>query len=197
MPEVRPVTRNLIEAAPRLRVVGRAGVGIDNVDVPAATQHGVVVMNTPAGNTVSTAELTFALILNLARKVSQACASMTAGRWERKEFLGTELSGKTLGVLGLGRIGSEVARRALAFEMKVAGYDPFLTEAHAKALGIELAADLDEVYRDADFITVHLPATEHPVIAVVPEERERIVEPHPGRDLEGAGTTRSVDREEG
>ena len=154
------VTRNLIEAAPRLRVVGRAGVGIDNVDVPAATQHGVVVMNTPAGNTVSTAELTFALILNLARKVSQACASMTAGRWERKEFLGTELSGKTLGVLGLGRIGSEVARRALAFEMKVAGYDPFLTEAHAKALGIELAADLDEVYRDADFITVHLPATE-------------------------------------
>ena len=154
------VTRNLIEAAPRLRVVGRAGVGIDNVDVPAATQHGVVVMNTPAGNTVSTAELTFALILDLARKVSQACASMTAGRWERKEFLGTELSGKTLGVLGLGRIGSEVARRALSFEMKVAGYDPFLTEAHAKALGIELAADLDEVYRDADFITVHLPATE-------------------------------------
>ena len=154
------VTRKLIEAAPLLRVVGRAGVGVDNVDVDAATERGVVVMNTPGGNTVSTAELSFAMILNLARKVPQAFASMTAGKWDRKQFQGTELLGKTLGVLGLGRIGSEVAKRALAFGMKVTAYDPFLTEARARALGIELAGDLDEVYRVADFITVHMPVTE-------------------------------------
>jgi D-3-phosphoglycerate dehydrogenase len=154
------VTRKIIEAAPKLRVVGRAGVGIDNVDVNAATQQGVVVMNTPGGNTVSTAELSFAMILNLARKVPQAYASMTAGKWDRKQFQGVELSGKMLGVLGLGRIGSEVAKRAMAFGMKVKAYDPFLTEARAKALGIELAGDLDDVYRDSDFITVHMPVTD-------------------------------------
>jgi D-3-phosphoglycerate dehydrogenase len=154
------VTRKIIEAAPELRVVGRAGVGIDNVDVDAATQQGVVVMNTPGGNTISTAELSFAMILNLARKVPQAYASMASGKWDRKQFQGVELSGKMLGVLGLGRIGSEVAKRALAFGMKVKAYDPFLTEARAKALGIELAGDLDDVYRDSDFITVHMPVTD-------------------------------------
>jgi len=154
------VTRKIIEAAPKLRVVGRAGVGVDNVDVEAATQHGVVVMNTPGGNTISTAELTFTMLLSLARKVPQAYASMAAGKWDRKQFLGNELYGKTLGVLGLGRIGSEVARRALVFGMRVLGYDPFLTEARAKAMGIELVADLDDVYRDSDFITVHMPVTE-------------------------------------
>ncbi|HXP61599.1 MAG TPA: phosphoglycerate dehydrogenase [Dongiaceae bacterium] len=154
------VTRRVIEAAPKLRVVGRAGVGVDNVDVEAATQRGVVVMNTPGGNTISTAELSFALILSLARKVPQACASMAAGKWDRKQFQGVELMGKTLGVLGMGRIGSEVARRALAFGMNVLGYDPFLTEERAKALGLTLVADLDDVYRDADFITVHLPITD-------------------------------------
>ena len=154
------VTRKVIEAAPNLRVVGRAGVGVDNVDVEAATQRGVVVMNTPGGNTISTAELSFAMILSLARKVPQAYASMAAGKWDRKQFQGVELAGKTLGVLGMGRIGSEVAKRALAFGMRVLGYDPFLTEARAKALGIQLVADLDDVYRDADFITVHMPVTE-------------------------------------
>jgi D-3-phosphoglycerate dehydrogenase len=154
------VTRKILEAAPKLRVVGRAGVGVDNVDVEAATQRGVVVMNTPGGNTVSTAELSFAMLLNLARKLPQAHASMAAKQWDRKPFQGVELCGKTLGVLGLGRIGSEVAKRALAFGMKVLGYDPFLTEARAKALGIELPADLDEVYREADFITVHMPVTD-------------------------------------
>jgi len=154
------VTRKVIEAAPQLRVVGRAGVGVDNVDVAAATEHGVVVMNTPGGNTISTAELSFAMILNLARKVPQASASMSAGQWDRKQFQGIELTGKTLGVLGLGRIGSEVARRAVAFGMRVLGYDPFVTEARAQALGIELVKDLDNVYRDADFITVHMPVTE-------------------------------------
>src|SRR5512136_275616 len=128
------VTKAVIDAAPALRVVGRAGVGVDNVDVEAATQRGVVVMNTPGGNTVSTAELSFAMILNLARKVPQAHASMASGKWDRKSFSGTELSGKTLGVLGLGRIGGEVARRAVAFGMRVLGYDPFLTEARARAL---------------------------------------------------------------
>jgi D-3-phosphoglycerate dehydrogenase len=154
------VTRKVIEAAPKLRVVGRAGVGVDNVDVEAATQRGVVVMNTPGGNTISTAELSFAMILSLARKVPQAYSSMTAGKWDRKQFQGIELMGKTLGVLGLGRIGSEVARRALAFGMNVLGYDPFLTEERAKSLGITLVADLDDVYRDADFITIHLPITD-------------------------------------
>src|SRR5713226_4188569 len=109
------VTRKVIEAANCLRVVGRAGVGVDNVDVDAATEHGVVVMNTPGGNTISTAELSFAMLLSLARKVPQAYASMTAGNWDRKQFQGTELHGKTLGILGLGRIGSEIAKRAVAF----------------------------------------------------------------------------------
>jgi D-3-phosphoglycerate dehydrogenase / 2-oxoglutarate reductase len=154
------VTRKVIEAAPLLRVVGRAGVGIDNVDVEAATQRGVVVMNTPGGNTISTAELSFTMILGLARKVPQAHGSMAAGKWDRKQFQGVELAGKTLGVLGMGRIGTEVARRAIAFGMKVVGYDPFLTEARAKTLGVELAVELDTVYREADFITVHMPVTD-------------------------------------
>jgi D-3-phosphoglycerate dehydrogenase len=154
------VSAKVIEAAPALRVVGRAGVGVDNVDVDAATQRGVVVMNTPGGNTISTAELSFTMLLSLARKVPQAYASMSAGKWDRKQFQGVELAGKTLGVLGLGRIGSEVAKRAVAFGMKVLGYDPFLTESRARALGIELELDLDEVYRAADFITVHMPVTD-------------------------------------
>ena len=153
------VTRKVIEAAPGLRVVGRAGVGVDNIDVEAATQRGVVVMNTPGGNTISTAELSFTMLLSLARKVPQAHGSMAAGKWDRKQFQGAEVCGKTLGVLGMGRIGSEVAKRALAFGMKVLAYDPFLTEARAKAIGVDLV-DLDDVYRDADFITVHMPVTD-------------------------------------
>ena len=154
------VTRKVIEAAPKLRVIGRAGVGVDNVDVDAATEHGVVVMNTPGGNTVSTAELSFTMLLSLARKVPQACASMSAGKWDRKQFQGAELSGKKLGVLGLGRIGSEVAKRAVAFGMTVLGYDPFLTDARAQAPGVEWISDLDDVYRHSDFISVHMPVTE-------------------------------------
>jgi D-3-phosphoglycerate dehydrogenase len=154
------VTRKVIEAASRLRVVGRAGVGVDNIDVEAATQRGVVVMNTPGGNTITTAELTFAMLLSLARRIPQAHATMTAGKWDRKQFQGSELFGKTLGVLGMGRIGGEVAKRALAFGMRVLAYDPFLTEARAKALGVELVSELDAVYRDADFITVHMPVTD-------------------------------------
>ena len=153
------VTRNVIEAAKQLRVVGRAGVGVDNVDVEAATQHGIVVMNTPGGNTVTTAELSFALLLALARKVPQAHSSMTAGKWDRKLFQGLELAGKTLGVLGMGRIGSEVAKRAVAFGMRVIAYDPYLTEDRARAVGAEFADSVDDVYRVADFITIHMPVT--------------------------------------
>ncbi|MBL9174612.1 MAG: phosphoglycerate dehydrogenase, partial [Verrucomicrobiales bacterium] len=153
------VTRKVLEAATRLKVVGRAGVGVDNVDVEAATQRGVVVMNTPGGNTVTTAELTFFMLGALARKIPAAHATMVAGKWDRKAFQGSEIAGKVLGILGAGRIGTEVAKRALAFGMRVIAYDPFLTDARARQLGIELALDLDAVYRAADFITVHLPVT--------------------------------------
>jgi D-3-phosphoglycerate dehydrogenase len=153
------VTAKIIAAAPKLRVVGRAGVGVDNVDIEAATQHGTVVMNTPAGNTITTAELTFTMILSLARKVPQAAATMIAGKWDRKLFQGVELAGKTLGVLGMGRIGTEVAKRAIAFGMRVIAYDPYLTEERAKAIGAEFAASLDDIYLNSDFITVHMPVT--------------------------------------
>jgi len=153
------VTAKIIAAAPKLRVVGRAGVGVDNVDIEAATQHGTVVMNTPGGNTVTTAELSFAMLLSLARKVPQAHATMVAGKWDRKLFQGVELAGKTLGVLGMGRIGTEVAKRAIAFGMRVIAYDPYLTEERAKAIGAEFAASLDDVYLNSDFITVHMPVT--------------------------------------
>ena len=116
-------------------------MGVDNVDIEAATQHGTVVMNTPGGNTVTTAELSFAMLLSLARKVPQAHATMVAGKWDRKLFQGVELPGKTLGVLGMGRIGTEVAKRAIAFGMRVVAYDPYLTEDRAKAIGAEFAAE--------------------------------------------------------
>jgi len=150
------VSRKVIEAAPRLRVVGRAGVGVDNVDVEAATQRGVVVMNTPSGNTISTAELTFSMLMALARNIPQAHMCMKAGKWERKQFQGIELYNKTLGILGMGRIGSEVARRAIAFGMRVLAYDPYLALSRAKALQVELV-ELEELYARADFITVHMP----------------------------------------
>jgi len=153
------VTKKIIEAAKQLRVVGRAGVGVDNVDTEAATQHGTVVMNTPGGNTVTTAELTFTMLLSLARHVPQAHATMIGGKWDRKAFSGVELQGKTLGVLGMGRIGTEVAKRAIAFGMRVVAYDPYLTEDRAKAIGAEFAPEVDHIYREADFITVHMPVT--------------------------------------
>lgn len=153
------VTAKVLEAATQLKVVGRAGVGVDNVDVAAATQRGVVVMNTPGGNTITTAELTFFMLGALARKIPAAHGTMAAGKWDRKAFQGTEVFGKTLGILGAGRIGTEVGKRALAFGMRVVAYDPFLTDGRAKQLGFELAIDPDAVYREADFITVHMPVT--------------------------------------
>jgi D-3-phosphoglycerate dehydrogenase len=153
------ITRKVIEAAPKLRVVGRAGVGVDNVDVEAATQRGIVVMNTPSGNTISTAELTFSMLMALARKIPQAHASMKAGEWNRKAFSGVELYNKTLGILGMGRIGTEVARRAIVFGMRVLAYDPYLTPSRANALQVELV-ELDEIYARCDFITVHMPMSD-------------------------------------
>ena len=153
------VTRKVIEAAPRMRVVGRAGVGVDNVDVDAATQRGIVVMNTPGGNTISTAELSFSMLMSLARKIPQAHGSMKAGEWNRKAFQGVELYNKTLGILGMGRIGSEVARRAIAFGMRVLAYDPYLTLSRANALQVELV-ELDDVFARSDFITIHLPMSD-------------------------------------
>ncbi len=153
------ITRKVIEAAPKLRVVGRAGVGVDNVDVEAATARGIVVMNTPGGNTISTAELTFSMLMSLARKIPQAHGSMKAGEWNRKSFQGVELYNKTLGILGMGRIGSEVARRAIAFGMRVLAYDPYLTLSRANALQVELV-ELDEIFARCDFITVHMPMSD-------------------------------------
>ena len=154
------ITRKVIEAAPKLRVVGRAGVGVDNVDVEAATQRGIVVMNTPSGNTISTAELTFSMLMALARKIPQAHMSMKNGEWNRKSFSGVELYNKTLGILGMGRIGGEVARRAIAFGMRVVAYDPYLALSRAKQMQVELVENLDEIYARADFITVHMPMSE-------------------------------------
>ncbi len=153
------VTKIVIESGKKLRVIGRAGVGVDNVDVDAATRHGIIVMNTPGGNTISTCEHTFSMMMSLARKIPQAHATMKAGKWDRKSFEGVELYNKTLGIIGMGRIGSEVARRAIAFGMRVLAYDPFLSLSKAKALQVEVV-ELDEIYHRSDFITVHVPMTD-------------------------------------
>ncbi|MGI8916956.1 MAG: phosphoglycerate dehydrogenase [Pyrinomonadaceae bacterium] len=152
------VTDDLMERSPRLRVVGRAGVGVDNIDVPSATARGIVVMNAPDGNTITTAEHTMALLIALARSVPQANSSLRSGLWERKSFIGVELQGKTLGIIGLGRIGRAVASRARAFGMKSVAFDPFIAPEQARDLEIEVAP-LDEVFARADFLTVHTPLT--------------------------------------
>jgi D-3-phosphoglycerate dehydrogenase len=154
------ITAELLDDPGKLRAVARAGVGVDNIDVAAATRKGVVVMNTPGGNTVSAAEHTIALLLALARHVPAADASMKAGRWDRAKFVGTQLAGKTLGVIGLGRIGREVARRAAGLDMQVVGFDPFLTPDRAGQLGIESVAGLDQLLPRCDFLTVHTPLTD-------------------------------------
>ncbi len=153
------ISREVFAAAPLLKVVGRAGVGVDNVDVDAATERGVVVMNTPGGNTISTAELTFTHILCCARPIAHGAASMKAGNWDRKTLSGVELLRKNIGIIGLGRIGSEVAKRAQAFGMKVLAYDPYLTPARAAAMQVE-SVSLDALLAGSDYITVHMPLTD-------------------------------------
>lgn len=153
------VTKDVIACADKLKIIGRAGVGVDNVDVEAASKKGIIVMNTPGGNTISTAEQTMTLLLGMARNLPQAVGSLKAGNWDRKKFTGTEVFGKILGIVGLGRIGTEVAKRANAFGMKVIAYDPYLTKEKAEQLSIELVG-LQTLFKRADFITVHTPLTQ-------------------------------------
>ena len=148
-----------LAAASKLKMIARAGVGVDNVDIPDATNRGIVIMNTPDGNTISTAEMTFGLMLALARQIPQAHATMLAGKWDRKSFSGVELRGKTLGVVGFGRIGRAVAKRALAFEMTVIAFDPYIPADVAADLGVELV-DLDTIYQRSDFISLHAVLTD-------------------------------------
>ncbi|REJ13203.1 MAG: phosphoglycerate dehydrogenase [Paenibacillaceae bacterium] len=162
------VTARIMDAGKKLKVVGRAGVGVDNIDLAAATERGIVVINAPDGNTITTCEHTFAMMMALARHIPQAYAKTISGVWDRKSFVGVELRNKKLGILGMGRIGSEVAVRAKAFGMEVLGYDPFLTEERADKLGVKLST-VEDIVRTADFITVHTPLT--------PETRHMISRP--------------------
>ncbi|HTP50191.1 MAG TPA: phosphoglycerate dehydrogenase [Anaeromyxobacteraceae bacterium] len=153
------ITARVLEKASRLKVVGRAGVGVDNVDLDAATRRGVVVMNTPGGSAVTVAELTLAMMLALSRHIAQATASVKAGKWEKKRFQGHELAGKTLGVVGIGNIGSVVVDRARAMKMRVIAYDPFVSPESAGELGVELVS-LDDIWRQADVVSLHVPLTD-------------------------------------
>jgi D-3-phosphoglycerate dehydrogenase / 2-oxoglutarate reductase len=152
------VTAEVISAGHRLQVIGRAGVGVDNIDVEAATARGIVVVNAPSGNTIAVAEHTLGLIIAAARNITLASGALREGRWERAKFIGIEIRGKTLGVLGLGRIGTEVARRAQSFEMRIIGHDPWVSQEHADRIGAQLV-DFDTILAESDFLTIHTPAT--------------------------------------
>ncbi len=154
------LTADVLEGNYRLRAIARAGVGTDNIDLEAATRHGIVVMNTPGGNTISTAEHAIALMMALSRNIHPAYQSLLEGRWDRKKYTGAQLAGKTLGIVGLGRIGQAVAQRALAMEMRILGYDPFLPASRAKELGIEPCQSTDEMLPLVDYFTVHTPLTD-------------------------------------
>ena len=169
------VTGEIIEAGTKLKIIGRAGVGLDNVDLKAATAKGIIVMNTPAGNTISTAEHTMSLILSLSRSIPQADQSMKKNEWRRKDFMGVELYNKTMGIIGLGRIGMEVAKRCLSFGMRVKAYDPFLSKEVADQNGVELVK-LEEIYRQADYITVHVPLTEE-TTGMISDKQFEIMKP--------------------
>src|SRR6202451_1220791 len=153
------VTAKMLEKAKSLKVIGRAGIGVDNVDIPAATARGIIVMNTPFGNSITTAEHAITLMLAMARQIPEADASTRAGKWEKNKFLGVEIFSKTLGIIGCGNIGSIVADRAVGLKMKVIAYDPFLSAERAIKLGVE-KVELDELLRRADFITLHTPLTD-------------------------------------
>jgi len=152
------VTKEVIDAAKNLKVIGRAGVGVDNIDVEAASKRGILVMNTPAGNTISAAEHTMSMLLALSRCIPQANISLKGGQWEKKKFVGTEIFKKTLGIIGLGRIGGEVARRAQSFGMEIIAVDPYISEAHAREIGVKMVT-FKELVREADYITIHVPLT--------------------------------------
>lgn len=152
------VTREIIEAGKKLKVIGRAGVGVDNIDLESATKRGIVVVNAPEATSITVAEHTLGLMLALARKIPQANASLKSGKWEKKKFLGVELRGKTLGVIGLGRIGTQVVKKAKAFEMKILAYDPYISKEKAEELGVKITS-LEELLKNSDFITLHVPLT--------------------------------------
>ena len=152
------VTAEVIERAKKLKIIGRAGVGVDNIDIPAATAKGIIVINSPGGNTIAATEHTMAMMLALSRNIPIANETMQKGEWNRKKYVGVELRGKTLGVIGMGRIGAGVAKRAMAFDMNVIAYDPYINEERAKSLGVAIGT-LDDVITKADFITVHMPLT--------------------------------------
>ena len=180
---VRSVTRvnaQLLKHAGRLRVIGRAGVGVDNIDVGAATERGILVMNAPLGNIVTTAEHTLAMIFALVRHIPQADSSLRSGHWERNRFLGMEIAGKTLGVVGCGNVGSEVAARAAALQMRVVAYDPYLPPERAEALGATPVQDLDELLALSDIVTLHLPRTEETCNLI---SADRIARMKPGARL--------------
>lgn len=155
------VTEKVLENSGKLKGIARAGVGVDNIDIPAATRKGVLVMNTPGGNTLSAAEHTMALMLASSRNVVPACNSLKAGAWDRKKYMGNQLNNKTLGVIGLGRIGMAVVRMALGFNMKVVGFDPFAAPKEADELGVDVTTDLERIYKEADFISLHVPRNEN------------------------------------
>ena len=163
------VTRSIIEAGKQLQVIARAGIGVDNIDLDAATSGGIAVVNAPTGNTIAAAEHTWALLLSLARNLPQAYQSMKRGEWSRSTFMGIEVRNKTLGVIGLGRVGAEVVRRAQAFAMRIVGYDPFISPDYARILGVELAP-LDALLSQADFVTLHVPSTESTYHLIGPAE---------------------------
>lgn len=185
------VTADVLSAAHNLKVVGRAGIGLDNVDVEAATRAGVMVVNAPQSNILSAAEHTIALMLAQARNIPQASAALKAGRWERSKWEGVELSGKTLGIVGLGRVGALVASRALAFGMHLAAYDPYVTEERARQMGVELMT-LEKLVREADFLTVHLPKTPETVGLI---GKDLLAQAKPGLRIVNAARGQIVDEE--
>ncbi|MCD4845352.1 MAG: phosphoglycerate dehydrogenase [Methanosarcinales archaeon] len=170
------VTREVIEAAKNLKIIGRAGVGVDNIDVEAATQHGIIVINAPEGNMISAAEHTIAMMMALSRNIPQANQSLRSGKWDRKHFMGVEVRNKTLGIIGLGRIGAEVAKRARGMEMNILVYDPFISEERADDLGIKLTT-VEEILLHSDYITVHTPLTKE-TRNIIDTEQLKMVKPN-------------------
>jgi len=170
------VTAKVLSNPGKLKGIARAGVGVDNIDVPEATRRGVLVMNTPGGNTLSAAEHTLALMLAMSRNVVPACVSLKGGAWDRKKYMGNQLNHKMLGVIGLGRIGMAVAKMAIGFDMKVLGYDPLAAPADAEKLGIEVTDDLNRIFKEADYITVHVPRNEQ-TLNMIDDEQISMMKP--------------------
>lgn len=176
------MTEEVIAAAHNLKVIGRAGVGVDNINIPAATARGIVVCNAPEGNTIAAVEHTIGMMLAVTRHIPQAHQSIQEGKWDRKSFTGIQLQGRTLGVIGVGRVGSRVAKRMQAFEMNVIGYDPYITEERAHQIGIELV-DFDTLLAKSDYITIHTPLT---------KETRDMIDARRHRENEGRRSSRQL-----